>query len=194
MWGVHAPHCSSVCVHAPEHSLRDRCKDSEPIQPTTQTGRSNRGREDECRRGKIQNEICFLWNWSRSSLTLPPDMSWSSKALKFLQWFIAMTQINSVGVGWNRCLVWSVAGFTAVPLNKKEKGGKKDKEMEKDLWLVAWSLKGETPWRDQSLISAISSTLGTPTSQRCVCLCVSLCVCAASGLRKQWDKKLLPAL
>lgn len=77
-------------------------------------------------------------------------------------------------MGWNRCLVWSVAGFAAVPVNKKEKGRKKGKETEKDLWLVAWSLKGETPWRDQSLISAISSTLGTPTSQRCV----SVCVCA----------------
>ena len=108
-------------------------------------------------------------------------MSWFWRTLKLWERTERLGQIVGEKRKWNR--VFSLAcGWTWT---------KKDKEMEKELWLVGWSLKGETPWRDRSLISAVSSTFGTPMSLSNMCVCVCVCVCVGSSRRKHEIKALL---
>lgn len=80
----------------------------------------------------------------------------------------------------NRCFVWSraVEGGGA--------GEKKEKENRRGSLISSVIIKRrDPPGGDQSLIRAISSTLGTPTSRAGVCASV----CVGSGLGKQRDKR-----
>lgn len=147
---------ASPCLNL---SLNDRCKDLALVQLAAHVGPTTAGgikRQVQLWQNKIKN--IFLEqsdNWSRNNLIAP-----SRIRLDFQGPWNYEGQRRDRGRGGRRTRVFSlVCGWIWRSIN--EQRGKKRQGNWKTLWLVGWSLNGETPRRDRSLISAISSTLGT---------------------------------